>query len=65
MSRLKSIEPEDVSNKTKEIFEKCFEKGLIINCTQRNILRLMPALNVTKKQANKAIHILEEVLKEL
>jgi acetylornithine/succinyldiaminopimelate/putrescine aminotransferase len=44
----------------KPIYEECFKNGLIINCTQGNVLRLMPALNVTKKQCNKALHILEE-----
>jgi len=46
----------------KSIFEECFNKGLIINCTQGNILRFMPALNVTKKQADKAIYILDQAL---
>lgn len=46
----------------KEIFDECFKNGLIINCTQGNILRFMPALNVTKKQADKAIFILEKAL---
>ncbi len=46
----------------KEIYEECFNQGLIINCTQGNILRFMPALNVTKKQANKALYILEKVI---
>lgn len=46
----------------KQIYEECFDRGLIINCTQGNILRLMPALNVTKKQADKALHILEKAL---
>lgn len=48
----------------KPVFEKCLERGLIINCTQGNILRIMPALNVTKKQIDKAVHILETVLSE-
>ncbi len=46
----------------KKIFDECFKNGLIINCTQGNILRFMPALNVTKKQANKALYILEKSL---
>lgn len=44
----------------KAIFDDCYENGLIINCTQGNIIRLMPALNVTRKQANKALMILEK-----
>ncbi len=48
----------------KAIVDECFAQGLIINCTQGNILRMMPALNVTKKQMNKAIHILEKAIKK-
>jgi predicted acetylornithine/succinylornithine family transaminase len=40
------------------IFKECFNRGLIINCTQGNVLRIMPALNVTRRQINKAMHIL-------
>lgn len=49
----------------KKIFDACFNKGLIINCTQGNVLRFMPALNVTKKQADKAIYILDKALTEV
>ena len=45
----------------KAIFEECLKNGLIINCTQGNVLRIMPALNVTRKQINKAVYILEKV----
>jgi acetylornithine/N-succinyldiaminopimelate aminotransferase len=47
----------------KPIVEECFKNGLIINCTQGNILRIMPALNVTKKQINKAFFIIQNALK--
>lgn len=46
----------------KEIVQKCIEKGLLINCTQGNVLRLMPALNVTKKEVDQAIAILAGTL---
>lgn len=46
----------------KQIVEKCIEKGLLINCTHDTVLRLMPALNITKKEIDKAIGILDEVL---
>ena len=49
----------------KPVFDACLEKGLIINCTQKNILRFMPSLNVTKKQANKALYILKQSLHEV
>ncbi len=49
----------------KPIVDECYARGLIINCTQGNILRLMPALNVTKKQIDKAIYILEQSLRKV
>ena len=47
----------------KAIVEKCLAKNLLINCTHDTVLRLMPALNITKKEANKALAILGQVLK--
>ena len=47
----------------KGIVEKCIEKGLLINCTHDKVLRLMPALNITKKEIDKAIKILDEALR--
>ena len=49
----------------KSIVEECFQQGLIINCTQGNILRIMPALNVTKRQVDKAINILDKVIEKV
>ncbi|MBF0384777.1 MAG: aspartate aminotransferase family protein [Candidatus Omnitrophica bacterium] len=49
----------------KIVFEECLKNGLIINCTHENVLRLMPALNVTKKQADKALYLLEKSLKTI
>jgi len=46
----------------KEVAEECLRRGLVINCTHNTVLRLMPALNVTKKQIDKALHILGKAL---
>jgi len=46
----------------KNIVDECLKRGLIINCTHGTVLRLMPALNVTKIEVDKAIKILDEVL---
>ncbi|MDD4980884.1 MAG: aspartate aminotransferase family protein [Candidatus Omnitrophica bacterium] len=45
----------------KAIVEKCIENGLLINCTHDKVLRLMPALNISKKEIDKAIKILDSV----
>jgi len=47
----------------KQIVEKCYESALLINCTHDKVLRLMPALNITKKEIDQAIGILDSVLK--
>lgn len=46
-----------------KIFEECFKRKLLINCTQGNILRIMPPLVVKKKHIDKAISILKEAMK--
>ncbi len=45
------------------IFEEALDRGLIINSTQENILRIMPALNITKGEIDKGISILEDIFK--
>jgi len=54
----------ELSIEGKQIVEKCIGKGLLINCTHDKVLRLMPALNITKNEVDKALKILESVLKE-
>ena len=52
----------ELNSAGKTIVEKCIEKGLLINCTHERVLRLMPALNVTKKEIDRAINVLGTVL---
>jgi acetylornithine/N-succinyldiaminopimelate aminotransferase len=46
-----------------DIVAKCLEKGLRINCTQDTVVRFAPAMNVTAAEIDKAISILDKVLK--
>ena len=46
------------------IAAKAMEKGLLINCTQSNILRVMPAMNVTKKMIDQAVVIIDQAMQE-
>ncbi len=48
----------------KPVVQAALRQGLLINCTHDRVLRLMPALNVTKKEIDQAIGILKSVLKE-
>lgn len=45
------------------VVQEAAKRGLLINCTQEKILRLYPALNVTKAQCDQALHILEQVIR--
>jgi acetylornithine/N-succinyldiaminopimelate aminotransferase len=47
----------------KQLVQAAMERGLLINCTHDKVLRLMPALNVTKKEIDRAVNILKRVLK--
>ncbi|MDI6758350.1 MAG: aspartate aminotransferase family protein [Candidatus Omnitrophota bacterium] len=49
----------------KMIVTKCQESGLLINCTHDKVLRLMPALNITKKEIDKAVAILEKAIRDV
>jgi acetylornithine/N-succinyldiaminopimelate aminotransferase len=46
----------------KEIVELCQQKGLIINCTQGNVIRFLPPLVITKKDVDIAVKTLSSVL---
>ena len=46
------------------IVEACLSKGLLINCTQGNVIRVMPAITVTKKLIDKALSILDQAFQE-
>ncbi len=54
----------ELSIEGKAIVESCIKKGLLINCTHDKVLRLMPALNITKKEVDKTMGILDSVLQE-
>ena len=47
----------------KDIVEFCIEKGLLINCTQGNVLRFLPPFIITKKNIDLTIKILGDALK--
>jgi acetylornithine/N-succinyldiaminopimelate aminotransferase len=47
-----------------EFVLKCMEKGLLINCTNGNVLRFVPPLILTRQDVDKAVAILDEVLEE-
>lgn len=45
--------------------EECMKRGVLINCTQGNVLRLLPAMTLTEQEAHHGCDVLAEVLEEL
>ena len=46
------------------IVQKCLEQGLLINCTQSNVLRLLPAMNIEAADVEQGMDILTQVVME-
>jgi acetylornithine/succinyldiaminopimelate/putrescine aminotransferase len=46
------------------IVKACLERKLLVNCTHNTVLRLLPAMNLTERQAAEGCDILAEVIKE-
>ncbi len=46
------------------IMKTCMENGLLINCTQGNILRLLPAMNLDETTAKEGLQILTDALRQ-
>ena len=49
--------------RSRQIAEKCVERGLLI-LTAKELLRLLPPLNITMEELQRGVSILREVLKE-
>jgi predicted acetylornithine/succinylornithine family transaminase len=45
------------------IVQQCLQRGLLINCTQQTVLRLLPAMTLTDEQLDEGCDILAEALR--
>ena len=54
----------ELSVSGRPIVEACRAKRLLINCTQETVLRLLPALTITRAQLERGLAIFEEALTE-
>jgi acetylornithine/succinyldiaminopimelate/putrescine aminotransferase len=48
-----------------DIVKRCMERGLLLNCTCGNVLRFVPPLIIGRSDVDRAIAILDEVMREL
>lgn len=49
----------------KPVVEECLRRGMIVNCTAGNVLRLMPALTIAEKEADRGLKILKGAMKSV
>jgi acetylornithine and succinylornithine aminotransferases len=49
----------------KDFLNKCFDKGLLIISAGPDVVRLLPPLNVTLKEIDNALRIMDQVLSEM
>jgi acetylornithine/succinyldiaminopimelate/putrescine aminotransferase len=45
-----------------DLVTDCRNHGVLINCTHKTVLRMLPALNIAKEDLEKGIAVLEECL---
>jgi acetylornithine/N-succinyldiaminopimelate aminotransferase len=45
------------------IVERCMEQGLLVNCTQQTVIRLLPAMTLSDEELQEGCDILAEVLR--
>jgi len=45
--------------------QRCQDQGLLLNCTQEKVIRIMPPYTVTRKEIQQALQIIEASLKEI
>ena len=48
-----------------QVVEKCMQEKLLVNCTQGNVIRLLPAMNLADDEAEQGCEILCRVLESL
>jgi acetylornithine/succinyldiaminopimelate/putrescine aminotransferase len=48
-----------------ELVKKCLSEGLLINCTQGNVVRFLPSMTITEAEIHRAIEIVRKVFKEV
>ncbi|MGI9456755.1 MAG: aspartate aminotransferase family protein [Aeoliella sp.] len=46
-----------------QVVSDCMEKGLLVNCTQGNVIRLLPAMTLTDEEVQEGCEILSDVLR--
>lgn len=55
----------ELYTESRPVVEECLKRGLIVNSTATNVIRIMPPLVTSIEKASEGLEILESVLKEM
>ena len=55
----------ELSLEGSQVVKDCLERRLLVNCTQGNVIRLLPAMNMSIEEAEEGCTILIEAIKSL
>jgi predicted acetylornithine/succinylornithine family transaminase len=47
------------------VVERCLERGLLVNCTQQTVIRLLPAMTLSEDEVDEGCEILVDVLRNI
>ncbi|TGN11714.1 aspartate aminotransferase family protein [Leptospira ilyithenensis] len=53
----------ELTQSSRPIVEECLKRGLVVNSTANNVIRIMPPLTISNEKASEGLDILESVLK--
>ncbi|WP_411822069.1 aspartate aminotransferase family protein [Leptospira sp. 'Mane'] len=53
----------ELTQPSRPIVEECLKRGLVVNSTAGNVIRIMPPLTISTEKASEGLDILESVLK--
>lgn len=52
----------ELTSDGRPLVEACHARRVLINCTQERVLRLLPAMTITRSQLDRGLDVLEDVL---
>jgi len=52
----------ELKEEGEEIVKKCFEEGILINCTQKTVLRFLPPLSINNNDIDRLVNTLDKIL---
>ena len=53
----------ELKEEGEQIVKKCFEQGILINCTQKRVLRFLPPLIIDNNDIDKLVSTLDKILR--